>query len=392
MATKTKDSTSVVGNKEKKTTSSNAPKRTTRPSTTSSVESSTTQSSEKHVPNYLKPTLSSQPRSQSFKLPRNDASNKPYPNRRRSFDKPQSLSRVPKQTPVASPSRLQHKPLVRNIIIPSSKSISKINPKGGVKKKTNSSVNTKNVATTKSTNNEETSEAINVVENEPEVKEAIINEENVEEKVENLAEIIPPQVENDQVEVEQTHGQDQNLEHIEYHDSEKVKEEIPIVLEEEEKQDQTKEENITNYKEECDNKEINHSTNEEEVEVKEENEEELEKEEVEVKEENEEELEKEEVEVKEKNEEELEKEEVEGGKCEEENEQVESEVKEEEEKKVDSSSKEDEDESCVVQGKKESQISNDVIQETASKLLEERKNKVRQLAGAFQTVIDHQTK
>ncbi|XP_054793584.1 uncharacterized protein LOC129299153 [Prosopis cineraria] len=43
------------------------------------------------------------------------------------------------------------------------------------------------------------------------------------------------------------------------------------------------------------------------------------------------------------------------------------------------------------QGKETTQVSNDVIEETASKL-EKRTNKVRALAGAFQTVIDHQSK
>ncbi|KAJ8539661.1 hypothetical protein K7X08_013913 [Anisodus acutangulus] len=44
----------------------------------------------------------------------------------------------------------------------------------------------------------------------------------------------------------------------------------------------------------------------------------------------------------------------------------------------------------VVQGKNESVISNDVIEETASKLREQRKNRVRALAGAFETVISLQ--
>ncbi|XP_055819371.1 uncharacterized protein LOC129888416 [Solanum dulcamara] len=45
----------------------------------------------------------------------------------------------------------------------------------------------------------------------------------------------------------------------------------------------------------------------------------------------------------------------------------------------------------VVQGKKmESAVSNNVIEETASKLREQRKNKVRALAGAFETVISLQ--
>ncbi|GER39770.1 calmodulin-binding family protein [Striga asiatica] len=43
-----------------------------------------------------------------------------------------------------------------------------------------------------------------------------------------------------------------------------------------------------------------------------------------------------------------------------------------------------------VQGKKEITVSNDVIEETASKLREQRKNKVKALAGAFETVISLQ--
>ncbi|XP_016432944.1 uncharacterized protein LOC107759499 [Nicotiana tabacum] len=47
----------------------------------------------------------------------------------------------------------------------------------------------------------------------------------------------------------------------------------------------------------------------------------------------------------------------------------------------------------VVQGKnKESVVSNNVIEETASKLRKQRKNKVRALAGAFETVISLQDK
>jgi hypothetical protein len=48
----------------------------------------------------------------------------------------------------------------------------------------------------------------------------------------------------------------------------------------------------------------------------------------------------------------------------------------------------------VVQGnKKESHAAyNDVIEETKNKLLEERKNKVKALVGAFETVIDYESK
>ncbi|XP_010525553.1 PREDICTED: phosphatase and actin regulator 4B-like [Tarenaya hassleriana] len=46
----------------------------------------------------------------------------------------------------------------------------------------------------------------------------------------------------------------------------------------------------------------------------------------------------------------------------------------------------------VVQGKKEARSDyNDVIEKTASKLLENRKNKVKALVGAFETVIDYET-
>ncbi|XP_073131925.1 uncharacterized protein [Henckelia pumila] len=44
----------------------------------------------------------------------------------------------------------------------------------------------------------------------------------------------------------------------------------------------------------------------------------------------------------------------------------------------------------VAKAKKESVVSNDVIEETASKLREQRKNKVKALAGAFETVISLQ--
>ncbi|KAF4358546.1 hypothetical protein G4B88_015931 [Cannabis sativa] len=44
------------------------------------------------------------------------------------------------------------------------------------------------------------------------------------------------------------------------------------------------------------------------------------------------------------------------------------------------------------QGMKESQAYNNVIKETASKLMEKRKNKVKALVGAFETVIDYESK
>ena len=99
MATKAKE-TSVAG-KEKKAQSSNSPmtstkKIPTKASTTSSTNKATSSPSEKQVPNYLKPTISSLLDSHSsFKLPRNDAPTKPTLNRRRSLD-PSSSSRLQK--------------------------------------------------------------------------------------------------------------------------------------------------------------------------------------------------------------------------------------------------------------------------------------------------------
>ncbi|KAL2346843.1 hypothetical protein Fmac_000843 [Flemingia macrophylla] len=435
MATKTKDS-SVVG-KEKKAISSNSPIASTKKGTTATTKGSTTNKptsgpSEKQLPNYLKPTISSvHLDSRSFRLPRNnnDAATKPTLNRRRSFDP--SSSRVPKQTP-PSLSR-QQKALVspgprdRTLTHRSSSVPSKVitnnnaskplperlskTPKEGrrtqplvaksTKKGSNnvSASSTKKVITddastnstkagSKSTSVGETETTNDVsVETEPQVKEAI-NEDVVGEvdKVENQEELTRQVVDS-----EHDHEvHDQKLEESDERHEGKV---IPTLSEEQQEDGNRKQDESSHV-------ENDHSTAEAEDEVKDEGEVEIEEDHkdesnnegtvVEEKERSVEEGISEEVnnKLRERGEED---EQVEKGEGDEKDEQVENEVKEEkgEPTKVEQVKASEE-----VEEEKESpsQISNVVIEETAGRLLEERRNRVRALAGAFQTVIDHQTK
>lgn len=486
MATKPKDSSStsssVVG-KEKKAPSSSTSSSMTSTKRTTTKPSSTTEKgtpnnpSQKQVPNYLKPTISSRLECpSSFKLPRSSDgpnNNKPNLNRRRSFDKPPSPSRLPKQTHNPSLSR-QHKALVSpgprdrtlhrsttlpvKTTFPSSKPIiserTSKTPKEGkttqplvitksATKKSSTGVVKNKVASDHDDNaskNAATRSNDNInVESEPvEVKEAVNEEKNDDigevEKVENIQEHdevdqnvsdeIPPSPPQHHVdsEPEQSHGHDQNLDESEQPQHIQGDNEIEKVInttvsekekeEEEAKQEQIKdgdEEDENKSQEECNNinngdgnsdhQEINHSTTDEGevLEVKEKDEEKLEEQEEDgiiIEEDHQSET---------NNEEEI-KEGVEGGTSEGQEEEEEHEVqvecsevvKEEEEESIkgESSStkgKQQEGGGGAGHGRKES-LSNDVIEETASKLLEARKNKVRALAGAFQTVIDHQTK
>ncbi|KAE9609186.1 hypothetical protein Lal_00020098 [Lupinus albus] len=426
MATKAKES-SVVG-KEKKASSSNSPitttKKTTKPTTTT----------EKQVPNYLKPTISSRlVESNSFKLTRtNDVSNKqPSLNRRRSFDKPPSPSRLPKQTHPSPPFSRQHKALVspgpreRSLSLPlkttnSSKPVPQRlsnTPKEGKthqpalfaksdKKSRGPTPSTSTTANkvakddsfestkdTKSSDAETTTEVTNV-ETETEVKEAIgekVEAEEVEKQeheVENKAESEDsPHVESEH-EYENEHDHDHEVEESDqsHVQADQDKNLSPTMPEVEAAKEEKNEENENRNQEEFNNingtiQENDHSTTEEEVEVKEKEEEE---EGGEIIEEHKTENKNEEEAVVE---EEEEKEGVEGGINEEVNVNKEGEDEEEEVNAEEST----ESKQQMQHGKKEAQVSNDVIEETASKLLEARKNKVRALAGAFQTVIDHQT-
>ncbi|XP_019438357.1 PREDICTED: uncharacterized protein LOC109344167 isoform X2 [Lupinus angustifolius] len=312
MATKAKES-NVVG-KEKKTNT----KKTT---TTNLIHKATTSNpTEKPVPNYLKPTISSSlVESHSINFIKNDAPKKTNINRRRSFDKPPSPSRLPKQThpspsSSSSSSSRQHKALVspgprkRSLSLPlkssnHSKTIPQI-PKEGkahqpalfdksIGKKSRSpspsttSTTTKEVhddafafASAKSTNAETTTEGL-CVETEPEVKEDINNrKENVEagelEKVEKQEEDenkveydIPPHVESEhENENEHDHEVEESdqFHHVHVDPDEKLISTVPEVeAAKEEKHDEDENRN----QEECSNingttPEINHSTTEEE--------------------------------------------------------------------------------------------------------------------------------
>ncbi|XP_027356885.1 microtubule-associated protein RP/EB family member 1-like [Abrus precatorius] len=465
MATKAKE-TGIVG-KEKKVQSSNSPitstkKPTTKSTPTTPEKPTSSPSVEKQVPNYLKPTLSSvRLESHSFKLTKNDALSRATLNRRRSFDKPPSPSRLPKQTHHPSLSR-QHKALVSpgprdralplrsssapiktttsttNPSKPISERLSKTPKEGKTQsllaksgRKSGPSVSTSttkkvinsdhasaiSTSATKRSSNAETTEATISVETEPVVKEAINEEvgevkEAIDEEVEkvenqneqlNEVENIPPRLVNS--EDEHDHENDQKLEesdqpHVE-DDDDKV---IPTELkqEEEEVKEEKKEDDNTNQDESNTNEShlvIDHSITEEQVEVKEKEggeeggviteEDHLSELGVVKIEDHKNEINNEEV-VEE------EKEGVEEGTSEEVNkltEEQEHGEDEQEEAKVESTKSKQIEVGGGVQGnKKESPISNDVIEETAGKLLEARKNKVRALAGAFQTVIDHQTK
>ncbi|KAK7351437.1 hypothetical protein VNO77_10905 [Canavalia gladiata] len=466
MATKAKETS--VG-KEKKAPSSNShitsSKRiTTKSSTTSSIDRPISSPSlEKQVPNYLRPTISSvrpESHSHSFKLPRStDAASKATLNRRRSFDKPPSPSKLPKQVHHSSLSR-EYKALlspgpqdralpVKYSSVPiktssPSKPISerlsktpkevKTQPKSAKKSSPSVSPSTvkKVITSSKSTNarktgagTAQTSQAISV-ETEPQVKEAINEEVGEVEKVENNQErVIEDVSENNTPHVvdpehEHEHEHDLKLEesnHVEAID-EKI---IPTVPEEEEKEEKIeeehKEDDNTNQ-DECNmnesHAEIDYSTIEDEVEVKQKEEdgvviieEDHTSEGGVIKEEEEEDPKSEgeahdksegDVIIEENNKSETSNEELGVGEVtseevnklregEDEDEQVESQVKEEKGKQAQTGE--------AVQGNKKespSHVSNDVIEETASKLLEARKNKVRALAGAFQSVIDYQTK
>ncbi|OIW14368.1 hypothetical protein TanjilG_15722 [Lupinus angustifolius] len=401
MEVKAKNSSSIVG-KEKKTPSSNShiingTKKTTKP-----LPQKTSSSTN---PNYVKLKIRSQSESESpssFKNPKSDVvSNKDNVNRRRSFDRPQpSSSNLSKQNQPSLTSRLQkalvspgpheRKLSVRSSIVPVRNPIptKNISNKIGSNKNLNdgkikqvyvaksTKKNTPNSVSTptniKKENNDHASpKMVSNIENE-EVKE-VTNEEvevikvaNEENKVDHVSELSPKVLncgsdcELDYV--ESRHEYDQGLEesdkpHIQDDDKRVIstmKEETKI------EDDQEKEENKNHM--DINNKN-NTSHKEEDPDA-------------------------EEVMVNEKED---------GGDILINDHIHTSENNNEEEKEGETSE-------IVVEkikveetpqnqhGKKEPQLSNDVIEETTNKLLEqERKNKVRAMAGAFQTVIDYQT-
>jgi hypothetical protein len=505
MATKPKDSSTVVGNEKKKTPSSNSPlttaKRTTKPSTTTTTTSTTNKSnsttpSEKNNPNYLKPTT-------SFRKPKTETPIKPSPIRRRSLDKPLSSSNLTAKTTQPSASRL-HKALVspgprersHSLNIRSSNpQVKGSNPSKPISDKAPSDAKTKLVwkrATKKintPNNNIATSNTTKKVANDhassanPTKTKAVITDsdssnvetEDVKEVTDQEAEVIKVENkdhasnvistdvhsefvhehENDQVlkDSDQPQNQDDDEKVISTVSEEEIAEKEPqgekSEVEHEEKQTNSgnhpgevdhsevaaneKEEHesgivIEDQKSENHQKEVDHSEVEREAAVneKEENEsgiviedqkgENNNEEQNENKNEEKPEVEHEEKQNNSENHQEVDHSEVEREAAANEKDENESGIVIEDKKSEDNNeeerggeekeaveggvSKEVEEAKAEVaqpkqqlaaKGKNESQVSNDMIEETASKLLG-RKNKVLALAGAFQTVIDHQAK
>jgi len=435
MATKAKES-STLGNERKKTPSSiTTTKRTTKPSTTTTTsttnKSNSTTPSEKNIPNYLKPTT-------SFKQLKTETPIKPSPLRRRSLDKPLSSSNLT-ATKQKEPSfsRL-HKALVspgpreRSASLTNRSSnvpVKSTNPSKPISNKTPSDAKTKLVGkkvTNKSTlsrNNSTSKTSKKVADNHAsditsKTKVVTTDSDSSSVEIEDVKEVINQEVEVIKVENEEhvcheispdvnselshEHEHDQILEDSDISqnqtDDEKVistvsdqeVEEKESQEEEHEVQHEEKENNNGNQTEEVDRSEDESEVSgNENVEIESGNQrEEVDHSEVETevavnaKEENESENVIEDKKSENNNEEEHggeEKEAVEGG-VSEEVEEAKIEVAQPKQQRL------------VVKGKNDlSQVSNGMIEETASKLLG-RKNKVLALAGAFQTVIDHQIK
>ncbi|KAL9330948.1 hypothetical protein ACSQ67_000558 [Phaseolus vulgaris] len=393
MATKAKES-SVVG-REKKATSSNphitTTKRTTKPSTTSSSSTTTTSSikkpntttSDKNIPNYLKPTLTSIHESPSSKHPKtNSPNNNTSDIRRRSLEKPLSPSNirrpVPRRTSIAPlakttipskpisdktskpPSDAKTRPPLTKKTTPST--IPSTTTRKVVANRVHGSVKpTKTTPKqTKRASRVETEQVKEVTSQEVEVIKVEDEEHNVHE-VQHVSET-SPDVEYER-EIEHVMGlDDSEPSHYQVVDDERV---ISTVSEAEEEKAKDEEHEVEEDIESNKDGDSNKTESEGEVVGNDKDEGGVSGTEDHNKSENNSNG-KEAVEV--------EKEAVENG----------------EEVKVETTPLKQKLEERK-HGKMEAQISNDVIGETTNKLMEARKNKVRAMAGAFQTVIDHQT-
>lgn len=482
MATKAKESSTLVGNERKKTAPSiTTTKRTTKPSTTN--KSNSTTSSEKNIPNYLKPTT-------SFKQLKTETPIKPSPLRRRSLDKPLSSSNLTATKQKETSFSRLHKTLVspgprersatlnnRSSNVPvkstnTSKPISNKTPSDAKtklvgKKVINKSALSRNNSTSKTSKKVANDHASDIP---AKIKAVITYSDSSSVETEDVKEVTNQEVEVIKVENEeyvcheistdvnselpQQHEHDQILEDSDMSQNQADDEKVISTVsdqEVEEKESQEEEHELEHEEKENNNenqtKEVDHSEVESEVSVieKEENEsenqiEEVDRSEVESevsvieKEEKQSENQTEDVDCS-KVEIEVsgnEKVEIESGNQREEvdHSEVESEVavneKEEngsgkviEDQKSENNNEEEhggeekeaveggvseeveeakievaqpKQQQLAVKGKNDlSQVSNGMIEETASKLLG-RKNKVLALAGAFQTVIDHQIK
>ncbi|CAJ1972201.1 unnamed protein product [Sphenostylis stenocarpa] len=417
MATKAKEN-SVVG-KEKKVTSSNShittTKRTTKPSTATTTTSTTTTTSsikkpnstslaEKNTPNYLKPTLTSRHEVPSSKQPKtNSPNNKPSEIRRRSMDKPRTSSNLTRTAsrrssigPLAK-TTIPSKPISdRTSKAPSDGKtrpplLTKVPKKTTPTTSTATSTSTRKVVANRDHGSVKSTKCILrktakpvSVETEQVIKEVtsqeseVIKVENEARKVHEVEHVvdISPDVESAH-EIENVHGlQNSGPSHYLVDDDERVISTVPEAekesLEEKAKDAEHEVEEDKENQDEGGNKE-----NESEGEVvvsdagKSESEGEGEGEgesRIIVMEDH-----------RSENNNNNEGEAVEEGKVVEKVEEAKGEA---------TPSKQSLEERK--NGKKEAQIFNDVIEETTSKLMEARKNKVRAMAGAFQTVIDHQ--
>ncbi|KAG4954101.1 hypothetical protein JHK87_039695 [Glycine soja] len=403
MATKAKDS-SIAGKKKAPSSNSHTTitERTIKPSVTTTTNSTykpNSTSLEKKIPNYLKPTKTSFLESPTSKQPKSGSpSSKPFVAiRRRSLDKPLSSSNstrsltTPRRSSIGpiNKSIVPSKPILPRTTISASDGKTKPLVTKGTKKtvptNTTTSTSTKKVFnkdhasfnSTKSTPKEttktskvETEQVKEVTSQEVEVIK-VENEEQKVHEVEHVNDHVPPDVESEH-EIEHVQGLE-NSDPPQYQvDDERV---ISTVSETEKetleekaknKEHELEEDNKTNQDEGGNNNESDHQENHEaKVVVNDEDEGEGG------------EIIREDYKSENKNngEEAIE-------------EQKEAVEKVEENKVEATPSKQQSGERR--HGKMEAQVSNDEIEKTA-KLLEARKNKVRALAGAFQTVIDHQT-
>ncbi|KAG5098347.1 hypothetical protein JHK82_048201 [Glycine max] len=403
MATKAKES-SIVG-KEKKAPSSNShtttTKRTTKPSTTTITTNSTNKPDstpyEKNIPNYLKPGKTSLPESPTSKQPKSNSPNNKTSMaiRGRSWDKPFSSLNLTRSltTPRTSSIGPANKSTIPSIPIsdrtskaPSDGKTKPLVTKGTKKTiptNTTTSTSTKKVAnkdhaSVKSTKGtpKETKKTLKV--ETEQVKEVtkvevikVENEEHKGQKVEHVNVHVFPNVEYEH-EIEHVQGLE-NYDHPPHYqvDDERVISIVPEAekesLEEKAKDKEHElEEDKTNQDKGGNNNESDHQENHEGKFVV--------------------------------------NDEGEGEGCEiiiedhkSENKNSEEAAIKEQKEAVDKVEENKVEATPLKQqlgerrhGKMEAQVSNDEIEKTV-KLLEERKNKVRALAGAFQIVIDHQT-
>ncbi|KAJ8758589.1 hypothetical protein K2173_000310 [Erythroxylum novogranatense] len=421
MATKAKTESSNLKKEKKVTPSSNSQatlkQGNPRPSSSGSVDRKSSSSSGRAVPNYLKPTVSSRSESLKYvKKPANEDSQKAALVRRRSFDRPPSATRV--QSSIVSPDpKHRDRTLTRSSTVspkntPSPKPALERNSRSLklVKSQTPPSRTVKRSASPSRRASLPTNPTKNVANSSASMKEIgdndifqtldleikqVYNNELLHEPEKTLSVDSEVQVDSDVLETE-------DKEHINAADTQVSNEEdekyktpdvstvsdglsVPQVSENEELVNEIPEEGASNPQEikEFNNKEENRNYHNEEV-ITEEDKVEADQEQLEQN-------------VNENAEQEAdEKKDEDSNQVEEESEEIKSKEGQDLSESVVEAKPEATDSVPqnlqVGQGKKESPAAyNDVIEETKNKLLEKRKNKVKALVGAFETVIDYES-